>query len=724
MFGKTFLISISIISLLWIGYVAYDLLNDEHLLNPEIVFSKQDGDILIVNRSNELDVTKLDFKIPEKSQALVAQLLESSFPTEQLFISKKRNLILVKNNRFWTSELLKQYLNHKNVSYQEIGDYYTVNSTFELSFNKNYLLFTAKNENFVKHKEQEWPLWDPLASVSIIHLNKPLKSTNIYFKTDGTIAYETNIGNEVVSKKVDDEDLFSKELPSNCSNYHFIEKEFAVKLNYLETTSPLYEWMEDGFVLFDYEGAKCLMSDDNKMTEATNLLPSVDVNEMYEEDVLSQQFNYFENGFYMDQVGDKIILSSSIETINKITADYQLGNTLALNENAIFAIFAKMPKKVSERKVESTQIFALSTYKNLVIKTVLHNVSISDSRTNLADQKAEQDKYASYGIQGDLLQLLAGQSVVYAFSNANRMLSVQQKKVQLQLSLDGSLLGEAKELDVFGNGTNQLLFNTKNSIYLIDAKGTSLSGFPLEIPCSNVVSTYKWNNKSNFLVINTNNELVQINDKGRILKKLKLNCGEVKNDVDVYRLQGKLIANVRGEKEFITIDLDRNKVLKKYPKIEPTGMAIKVATGFDYYFLDNKGLQRIISSQQYTSVIAGSNLKNLKRIKLSDQQFITCHNGMTIFLIDQNGAVKKIAVNTQDIDDYDVLIKDGQIKALAVLDGVQNKISILNNKGQLLTKQTFDGKNKVKLSLNENQVTLTSSLQNNLIQYFDVVNNQ
>lgn len=721
MFGKTFLVSISVISLLWIGYVAYDLLNDEHLLHPEVVFSEQDGDILIVNRSQELDASQLDFKIPEKSQALVAQLLASTFPNEQLYISQKRNLILVKNTRFWTNELLKQYLNHKNISYQEIGDYCLVNSKYELSFNKNNLLFKAKNENLVKHDEQDWPLWDPLASASIIHLNKPLKSTNIYFKADGTIAYETNIGNEVVSKKVDDSDLFSQELPANCSNYHFIEKEYAIKLNYLETTSPLYEWMEDGFVLFDYKGAKCLMSDDNKMTEASNLLPSANTNAKYETDVLSQQVNYFENGFYLDQVGDKIILSSSKETINKITADYQLGNTLALDEISFHTIFAKMPKKVSERRVESTQKIALSTYKNLVIKTVLHTGSISDSKTIATVQKAVKENYASFGIQGDLVQLLAGQSAIYAFSNANRLLSLQQKKVQLQFSLDGSLMGEAKELDVFNTGTNQVLFNTKNSIYLIDSKGSSLSGFPLEIPCSNVVSTYKWNNKSNFLVVNINNELLQIDDKGRILKKLKLNCGEVKNEVDVYRSQGKLIANIRGEKEFITVDLDRNKILKKHPKIDHNSMAIKVATGFDYYWIDNKGLQRINSAQQHASVLAGTELKNLKRIKLSDQQFVMCHNGTTIFLIDQNGTVKKTAVNVQDIEDYDILIKDGQVKALAVLDGVQNKISILNNKGELLSKQTFDGKNKVKLSMNGNQVNLTTSLQNNLIQYFDVI---
>lgn len=721
MFGKTFLVSISVISSLWIGYVAYDLLNDEHLLHPEVVFSEQDGDILIVNRSQELDASQLDFKIPEKSQALVSQLLASTFPNEQLFISQKRNLILVKNTRFWTSELLKQYLNHKNVSYQEIGDHYLVNSTYELSFNKNNLLFKAKNESLFKHDEQEWPLWDPLASASIIHLNKPLKSTNIYFKADGTIAYETNIGNEVVSKKVDDGDLFSQELPANCSNYHFIEKEYAVKLNYLKKTSPLYEWMEDGFVLFDYQGAKCLMSDNNKMTEASNLLPSANANAKYETDVLSQQVNYFENGFYLDQVGDKIILSSSKETLNKITADYQLGNTLALDETAFHAIFARIPKKVSERRVESTQKIALSTYKNLIIKTVLNTGSTSDSKTIATVQKAVKENYASFGIQGDLVQLLGGQSTMYTFSNTNRLLSLQQKKVQLQFSLDGSLMGEVKELDVFNTGTNQVLFNTKNSIYLIDSKGSSLSGFPLEIPCSNVVSTYKWNNKSNFLVVNINNELLQIDDKGRILKKLKLNCGEVKNEVDVYRSQGKLMANVRGEKEFVTVDLDRNKILKKHPKIEHNSMAIKVSNGFDYYWIDNKGLQRINSVQQYVSVLAGTELKNLKRIKLSDQQFITCHNGTTIFLIDQNGMVKKIALNIQDIEDYDILMKDGQVKALAVLDGVQNKISILNSKGQTLSEQSFDGKNKVKLSMNGNQVNLTTSLQNNLIQYFDVI---
>lgn len=719
MFGKTFLVSISLISLAWIGYVAYDLLNDAHLLHPEVVFSEADGNILIINRSQEVDITQLDFAIPEKSKVLVEQLLATVLPNEQLFISQKRNIVLVKNTTFWTDELLTKYLNQKGLANERLENNWMVNATFELSFDKNNLLFKSKNETLIKETEHEWPLWDPLASASIIHLNKPLKSTNIYFKADGTIAYETNIGKALTGKKVDDGDLFSQELPASCTNYHFISKDYALETNYLKTSSPLYEWMEDGFVLFDYQGEACLMSDDNKMTEPTNLLSSNENTDFYQEKLVTSP--YFENGFYLTQVGDKIVLSSNQETLNKIKADYQLGKTLALNETAFQAIFAKMPKKVSERLIASSQKVALSTYQNLVIKTVLVAETSTESTPKIVET-IETQNYTSFGIQGSLIQLVQGQTATYAFTNANRLLGIQHQQQQFQFNLDANLLGEAKEIDAFSNGSSYLFFNTKNKLYLLDNKGNNASGFPLEIPCTNIASTYKWNNKSNFLIVNINNELLQIDDKGRILKKLKLNCGEVKNEIDVYRAQGKLIANIRGDKEFVTVDLDRNKILKKHPKISHESLAIKTASGFDYYFINEKGLQRINSNYESIAVLPGADLKNMKRIKLPNQQFITCHNGSTIFILDQNASIKKVNVNIKDIEDYDVLIQDNQVKAIAILDGVQNKITVLNANGKVLNSKAFEGKDKVKLSINRNQLSLTSSIQDNLVQYFDVLN--
>jgi hypothetical protein len=333
----------------------------------------------------------------------------------------------------------------------------------------------------------------------------------------------------------------------------------------------------------------------------------------------------------------------------------------------------------------------------------------------------ETQHYSSFGIQGSLIQLVQGQAATYAFTNANRLLGIQNQQQQFQFNLDASILGEAKEIDAFSNGSSYLFFNTKNKVYLLDSKGNNANNFPLEIPCSNIASTYKWNNKSNFLVVNINNELLQIDDKGRILKKLKLNCGEVKNEVDVYRSQGKLIANIRGEKEFITVDLDKNKVLKRHPKISNEAHAIKTALGYDYYFINQKGVQRNNSNFQSASILQVDGLKNFKRIKFLNQQYLIAHNESSIFIIDQNGSVRKILVNTKDLEDYDILFQNNEVKAIAILDGVDNKISIYDVNGIPLSKEAFEGKNRIKLSIYRNKLCLTTSLQDNLVQYYDII---
>jgi hypothetical protein len=71
MFARYFFIALGIVSLLWVGYVAADLIDQRTAFAPTSVFGKEDGKVLIVNRMDEADISVLPFKTIAKNQEII-----------------------------------------------------------------------------------------------------------------------------------------------------------------------------------------------------------------------------------------------------------------------------------------------------------------------------------------------------------------------------------------------------------------------------------------------------------------------------------------------------------------------------------------------------------------------------------------------------------------------------------------------------------------------------
>ena len=180
-----------------------------------------------------------------------------------------------------------------------------------------------------------------------------------------------------------------------------------------------------------------------------------------------------------------------------------------------------MPKKVNYRKITPTEKFSLTCYKKLRIKTIL---AIGDLNEEI-DSKNNQDNkpiYSTFGVQDEILKIYGKKDFNYCFTKSNSLYCFGNKKQIWKTQLDGALIGEPKEIDLYSNGNNVLLFNTNNSIYLLSKQGENLNKFPLKCKTNTPISYYKWNNNHHFLIINNENELIQIDEKGKVLKKLKI----------------------------------------------------------------------------------------------------------------------------------------------------------------------------------------------------------
>ena len=737
MFARFFLLTLSVISLIWIVFIGYDLLDQKDNISPQAIFSDKDGEILIINRSSEVLLEELSCKINPEITAIFSQLLKNVFPNERFYVSEKRAILLVESPNIWTKKGVQKYFETKGIKIAlPTEKQFSLQNGLSCTFKKNHLLISktaliqAQNK---KNLEKEWPLWDNKASASIIHLSNPLKSTNIYFKENGTISYQTKYGPILKSKKVDDEDLFSQFVPSDVENYHFIEKEFALNTHYLKEKSPLYQWMDEGMIEFTYQNSACLLSDYNKVIDPISLLDegnqSENLSNKFTGIQLTKNFpKKISKGFYIGKVADKVIVSERKEVLEKIIADYQLGNTLALNPEKAKSIFYKMPKKVSERNTIMGKTFSLSSYKNLLIKTQLYSAENqtedeeSDASSTSAANGVEKTENNSFSHAGQIETFLGNGTVVFCISNQNEIIAISNKKQLWKQKLEGQIIGKGKLIDVNENGSLQLLINTSEKIYLFNNQGSNVNEFPLSVKSINAVSFYRWNNKTNFLVVNNANELVQIDQNGRILKKLKVSNSNIKNEIDVFKNGKILTALVSGDSKTQLIDIERNRDTKKSVSLPKERIQLKNASGFYYFEQTKKGLIRYDQAGNQSTILASSTVKNLKKIYRGKETLICFQDRNTIFVLNENGTIsQKFTTTINEIENFDVITSTNGNTYIAVIDEIENNVYIFDSKGKKLNEKAFEGKGKVKLSDDNGKLTLSTLIENYVVQYYDVL---
>jgi hypothetical protein len=727
MFARFFLLMLSFISLAWIIFIGYDLLDQKDNVSPQHIFSEIDGEILIINRSSEVHIDELNYTLNSEFKELFSQLLQNVYASERIYISEKRPLIIIETPNIWTKHSVQKYFETKGIKIPlPEKNKFQIQSNLTCFYKKNHLLIT-KNSSYQWHKEIEWPLWDNKASASIIHLSHPLKSTNIYFKGNGSISYQTKYGPKVETKKIDDADLFSQFLPANCDEYHFLEKEYAVNTNILNTESPLYQWMEDGMVMFSYQGVKCILSDYNKSIDPINILRNDQDSEAETE--LTNKFKGINllksfpknsnSGFYIGKLADKVILSEKKETLEKVIAEYQLGNTLALDQEKFKAIFDKMPKKVSERNLNAGKTYSLTSYKNLLIKTQIYSAENEDETKEI---RKEVKTNNSFVFASKLKLFLGNSTLLYAISADNEIIAISNKKQIWKQKLEGEIIGNPKLIDIYENGNLQLLLNTSEKVYLFSADGSKVNEFPLAAKASNAVSFYRWNNKANFLLVNTNNELLQIDQNGRIVRKLKLNFSGVKNEIDVFKNGKILTAIVSGESKSQHVDLDRNKGLKLSVILPKERLQLKTSSSFAYFEVKNNQVVRTDLNGNKKTIYAGKEIKNLKKLYKGEQQILCFQDKNTVIIINEEGNLsQKVSTKTNEIEDFDVITASNGTTYLAIIDGIENNIFIYNSSGALLSEKSFEGKASVKLSDEQGKLTLSTLIEGYIVQYYDIL---
>ncbi len=729
MIGRYFLLFLGVVSLVWIGYVGSDLIDKKHQFSPSHIFGKEDGRVLIINRLNECSISDLSFTIQPESNKLFSSILPYLNNSKIIILSELQNQMLFQRTDDWDKEKIISFFKKANLSVDFNSRHGFVVGEFEGKFNFSVLYLGMKNVKKPLKENEEWLKYDDKSSASIVLFKpKSISITDIYVKSTNQIQYVSKKFYSKQDKQIDDEELFSVALPSDLINYHFFEKNYYSSIYKKFNQSPLFEWIDNGFVQFEYKGHMVIVSDYKSGQDPILLLndkvgesSSSELNDHFKNIQLTKKFpESLSLGFYIKMMDDFVVVSTSQSVCEQVIADYKLGNTMAMKKGQGESFFKELPKKVSERYISDVKIFSNSNYRNRLLKTEL---IVRNARQTLPTEKiVEKEKTISLFVGGEIQDFMTfkGKGNLVSLSKDGQLSMYQDGKKIWVKELGSKAIGTIQSIDFNSNGEKVFLCTSKNQIHLINKAGNELSGFPINVDgqVSNEATFYRWNNSSNIAFITDKSEMIVFDSKGKKISSFKTGLTNVNAKIDVWVSNNILLACTKDSKQSVLFDLNKKREHRRF-QIEEKSFSLKKGNELFLYTIKNNQLISIDQKGNRKNISTFNSGNIISVLSYADNSTIVIRSKNDLHFLNESGIeFKSLHLSFSEIDDVFIFKSSSDVTYISVLDGVANNIYVYNLNGELINKTPFDGKIKSNLNLSSsNELVITSIVDDYVVQY-------
>jgi hypothetical protein len=222
--------------------------------------------------------------------------------------------------------------------------------------------------------------------------------------------------------------------------------------------------------------------------------------------------------------------------------------------------------------------------------------------------------------------------IVVQDTKNNLYLISKDGKVIWKKKINQPILGQISQIDIYKNGRLQLIFNTKNKIYVLDRNGNNVKQFPkiFNDPITQPLAVFDYDNNKNYrLLVTQGSELVMYDKNGKKVSGFKYKKSSnnitskpkhfriLNKDFIVFKIGNKMKILNRKGRERINVNDDIN--FSNQNVFEYNDKLISTTTDQKLVQIDVNGVLDI-SSLKYLSLNSeGSNLVVLDEnsIKLS-----------------------------------------------------------------------------------------------------------
>lgn len=713
MINRVLLALIFIISLGWIGYVGMDILSNKNNFSPTAFFGGEDGELLIINRVNEVDINQLDEFNLNPFSSLASQFTEEESPT--IYISKNLPHALIVSKNKWTKANIKSLLAATEGTLNITSKDFSKGSV-KGRYSKNNLYLTQSD--FYTATKTEAFKFDKKASASIVLFKADSKVesiTDIYFNSGEKTNFITYNEGIEQGNQIKDEVVFGRIISSKIDNYHFTERDYSATLDPVVKDGAMSKWMFNGFVTLTLKGKKALVSD--YILGQDPILILNDINQTIDATTftnpLTSDFPSKGKKYHAKYLDDLVVFSEDETTSDALIADFKLGNTIALNPNAQTRIYGSLPKSVSERFISGDKRYTKAVYRGKVLQTLYGKGETVLATTN------KQPLTVNCGFDIKDFVMSEDSRYIFALGKKGEMASFENGKLAWKKQLNSTVKSNLTIIDLHENGESFLLVNTNTHIYLFDKLGKEVSGFPIELEnnATNDVHFYRWQGKSYFLIGTDNNRVMHYDSKGRELNSIKVTT-PITRQIDVWASIKTLYAGFYDGRSFYMYDLDRNKYYRDF-NTSSNAVSVKIPNELIQFSMDNNALVKYDQKGTATKLGNYPNGKILKKDGLArNPHLIIQSNNELHFINNQGVSFGVIRVSFNEIEDVFIDSPNSGNNLIAVIDGIENNVYLYRTTGEKINNSTFEGQTKAVISSKNDVKIITTIVDQFIVQYF------
>ncbi|WP_055444592.1 hypothetical protein [Lacinutrix himadriensis] len=387
--------------------------------------------------------------------------------------------------------------------------------------------------------------------------------------------------------------------PSNADGFmSFTFKDFSILnenlkqfriTDSLTTDTTLFDNIVEVGVIYEGKNQSILLNSLDAIATKDALLNDQNLVETYRQiDIYSfSESGLFRNTFsplitfnqanYYANVNDFFVFTSTKEALENIIANYQNKTTYSEKEyyqstkvhltNASSLLLVANPtalKHIINTNFNETLNLKLDDYKTSAIQFVYDtnfahvNAVIKKNKTR-ARENSVTELY-NIKLDADLVnnpQLVTNhitkqKEIIVQDINNHIYLISNRGKVLWKKQLQGPVLGEVQQIDMYKNGRLQLAFATPNRVYVLDRTGKDVAPFPLKYndAITQPLSVFDYdNNKKYRLLVTQGKNVLMYDAKGKPVKGFKFKAAEstINHQPQHFRI---------GRKDYLTFKTD------------------------------------------------------------------------------------------------------------------------------------------------------------------------
>lgn len=702
-------------SVCWISIVAIDIMHENNNYSPEYLFGADDEMVLIINRSEEVNVSQLAEFANAPMTVHYLQLNDSLF--DKAYLSAKLPQLLLTQNTNWNEVNIHSLFLDSLKQIQFSGNEFQFHDLKGKFYKKSLFLYTGAELNGSKSTKPF--VYDKKASASIIHFNtnKTVQTvTDIYYRGRDRSDYITYNKDIQQGNQRKDEQIFASFISSNVENYHFLERDYYASEDSIFANSPMFTWMMNGFVELTYKGSKAIVSDYIEGQDPVLLLNDIEqtLDNNRFTTTLSAGFPANGKSYFIKYLEDLVVISENEAVCDQLIADYKLGNTITLNKSVRYRIFGELPQTVSERFISKNQRYSKAVYHGKLLETQIKSI---------AEETIQQQKplQVAMNCEFDIIDfaLFPGKGNVVAAGAKGELKCFANGQLKWSKNLGREIIHGVELIDLYQTGELFILASTSNSIHLYNGNGDAINGFPIQLEkdLQQPVKFYRWQGSSYFLAGLADQEVVQFDGKGRELNTIKMPFKLVSKP-DVWASQGQLFAGFSGEAIFEMYHLEKKRNHRTFALSTP-GTTLKIPNELVRYYINDDQLFLMDQKGNASKLNHYPHGKLIKIIDRGTTSTIVIQSANELHLINTSGIpFGQITLPFNEVGDVFIQTMDSGKTVISVIDGLENNVYLYGLDGKLINDLPIEGQTKVQLNQFNSSIMVTTVVDQFVVQYF------